>query len=60
MAERDAAMLMVYSRWKKHRPISSLGADRGYDTRDFVRVMREIECSPARDAECESPRRQCD
>jgi transposase len=45
-AERDAAMLMVYSRWKKRRPISSLGADKGYDTRDFVRAMREMEVRP--------------
>src|SRR5690349_18047317 len=45
-AERDAAMLMVYSRWKKRRPISSLGADKGYDTRDFVRAMREMNVRP--------------
>jgi hypothetical protein len=46
MAERDAAMLMVYSRWKKRRPISSLGADKGYDTRDFVNAMREMGVRP--------------
>src|ERR1700687_4504174 len=45
-AERDAAMLMVYSRWRKHRPISSLGADKGYDTRDFVQAMREMDVRP--------------
>jgi transposase len=45
-AERDAAMLMVYSRWKKRRPISSLGADKGYDTRDFVRAMRDMDVRP--------------
>jgi hypothetical protein len=45
-AERDAAMLMVYARWKKRRPISSLGADKGYDTRDFVRAMREMNVRP--------------
>jgi transposase len=45
-AERDAAMLMVYSRWKKHRPISTLGGDKGYDTRDFVQVLREMEVRP--------------
>jgi hypothetical protein len=44
IAERKFAMLMVvYSRWKKRRPISTLGADKGYDTRDFVRVMREMD-----------------
>ncbi len=45
-AERDAAMLMVPARWKKRRPISSLGADKGYDTRDFVKIMREMDVRP--------------
>jgi transposase len=45
-AERDAAMLMVHSRWKKRRPIASLGADKGYDTRDLVKVMREMDVRP--------------
>jgi hypothetical protein len=45
-AERDAAMLMVHSRWNERRPISSLGADKGYDTRDFVKVMREMDVRP--------------
>src|SRR5712675_1553769 len=45
-AERDAAMLMVHSRWKKRRPISTLGADKGYDTRDFVKIMREMNVRP--------------
>jgi hypothetical protein len=47
-AERDAAMLMLgRSRTKKrlarHR---SVGADKGYDTRDFVAVMRGIGVTP--------------
>jgi transposase len=45
-AERDAAMLMVHARWKKRRPISTLGADKGYDTRAFVQVMREMDVRP--------------
>ena len=45
-AERDAAMLMVYARWKKRRPISTLGADKGYDTRDFVSTMRAMDVRP--------------
>ena len=45
-AERDAAMLMVYARWRKRRPISSLGADKGYDTREFVQAMREMDVRP--------------
>jgi transposase len=45
-AERDAAMLMVHKRWKKRHPIRSLGADKAYDTRDFVKVLREMQVRP--------------
>jgi len=45
-AERDAAMLMVYKRWKKRQPIRSLGADKAYDTRDFVDVLRDLQVRP--------------
>jgi transposase len=45
-AERDAAMLMVYKRWKKRQPVRSLGADKAYDTRDFVQVLREMQVRP--------------
>jgi len=46
LAERDAAMLMVHKRWKKRQPIRSLGADKAYDTRDFVKVLREMQVRP--------------
>jgi hypothetical protein len=45
-AERDAAMLMVHKLWKKRHPIRSLGADKAYDTRDFVKVLREMQVRP--------------
>jgi transposase len=45
-AERDAAMLMVHKRWKKRHPIRSLGADKAYDTRDFVKILREMQVRP--------------
>src|SRR6516165_4367810 len=45
-AERDAAMLMVYKRWKKHQTTASLGADKAYDTRDFVQVLRDLRVRP--------------
>jgi len=45
-AERDAAMLMVYRRWKKRQPIRSVGADKAYDTRDLVQVLREMDVQP--------------
>jgi transposase len=45
-AERDAALLMVHRRWKQHQPIRSLGADKAYDTRDFVKLLREMQVLP--------------
>jgi len=45
-AERDAAMLMVHKRWKKRLPVRSLGADKAYDTRDLVQVLREMHVRP--------------
>jgi transposase len=45
-AERDAAMLMVHKRWKRRQPIRSLGADKAYDTRDFVKILREMQVRP--------------
>jgi transposase len=50
-AERDAALLMLYDRWKKrhrqrrHGPMS-VGADKAYDTRNFVRELREMNIRP--------------
>jgi transposase len=50
-AERDAAMLMLYSKWRKRRRqgrsgVMSVGADKAYDTRNFVQTMREIDIRP--------------
>jgi len=50
-AERDAALLMLYGRWRNRRrrglrrPMS-VGADKAYDTRDFVATVREMEVQP--------------
>ncbi len=50
-AERDAALLMLYRQWRKRRqqrrgrPMS-VGADKGYDTRDFVSTVREMQVRP--------------
>ncbi len=44
-AERDAALLMVHRKWRRNRrwgprkPIT-VGADKAYDTRDFVGTLR--------------------
>jgi transposase len=50
-AERDAALLMLHRKWRSRRrrgrrgPMS-VGADKAYDTRDFVQTVREMEIRP--------------
>ena len=50
-AERDAGILMWYDRWRKRRrqgrggPMS-VGADKAYDTRDFVKTVRAMNIPP--------------
>jgi transposase len=50
-AERDAALVMLYGQWRRHRQrrarrAMSVGADRAYDTHDFVRTVREMDFRP--------------
>jgi hypothetical protein len=50
-AERDAAILMLYRQWRKARQQGrsgtlSVGADKAYDTRDFVDTVREMNVRP--------------
>jgi Transposase DDE domain len=45
-AEREAALLMVHNRWRRREPISSVGADKAYDTREFVGLLREMQVRP--------------
>jgi transposase len=50
-AERDAALLMLYQQWRSRRqrrcsaPMS-VGADKAYDTHDFVGTVRELDIRP--------------
>src|SRR5499425_546040 len=50
-AERDAGLLMVYRKWRRNRrwgprkPMS-VGADKAYDTRDFVDTLRAYGVRP--------------
>jgi len=50
-AERDAALLMLYSQWRRrrqrcvNRPMS-VGADKAYDTHDFVQTVGEMGFRP--------------
>jgi transposase len=45
-AERDAAMLMLHTRWKRHRRRRTVGADKAYDTFGLVDVLRALEVTP--------------
>jgi transposase len=59
-AERDAALLMLDEKWRKrhrqgHFGPMSVGADKGYDTRDFVRTVREMNIRPHVAQNCNRP-----
>ena len=58
-AEREVALLMVHDRWRRREPISSVGADKAYDTREFVGLLRNAG-SAACDAEREASGRERD
>lgn len=50
-AEREAALVMLYRHWRKRRQqrkrtAMSVGADKAYDTRDFVGTLREMAIRP--------------
>jgi transposase len=50
-AERDAALLMMYRRWRtrrqqRRRGPMSVGADKAYDTHDFVKTLRAMGVRP--------------
>jgi transposase len=45
-AERDAALLMAYEKRKHTRKRFTLGADKAYDTQDFVKALREMNITP--------------
>ena len=57
-AERDAAMLMAERVEAAER--ITLAADKGYDTKDFVKEMRQHECDSACFAEQQASGRQRD
>jgi transposase len=45
-AERDAALLMLDERQKGRSRRITVGADKAYDTKDFVRTARELNVTP--------------
>ncbi len=45
-AERDAALLMLAERQQGHTRRITVGADKAYDSEDFVRTVRELVVTP--------------
>ncbi len=45
-AERDAALLLVHERWQPGQRIATLGADKGYDVKEFVDTVRSMNVRP--------------
>jgi hypothetical protein len=45
-AERDAALLMLHERQKDRSRRITVGADKAYDTKDFVTTARELNVTP--------------
>lgn len=46
LAERDAALLMLRSKQMSRSRRITVGADKAYDTKDFVRTVRELNVTP--------------
>src|SRR5271167_2410477 len=45
-AERDAALLMLHDKQKHRSRRITVGADKAYDTKDFVTTVRELKVTP--------------
>ena len=45
-AERDAALMMLYDKRKRSSKPMTVGADKAYDTKDFVQALREMKIVP--------------
>jgi hypothetical protein len=45
-AERDAALLMLYEKQQGRSRRITVGADKAYDSEDFVRTARELNVTP--------------
>jgi transposase len=45
-AERDAALLMLHEKQQGHARRITVGADKAYDTKDFVSTVRELNVTP--------------
>jgi len=45
-AERDAALLIAYQKRRRNSRPMTLGADKAYDTQDFVAALRDLKITP--------------
>jgi hypothetical protein len=45
-AERDAALLMLHEKQKDRVRRIAVGADKAYDSKDFVETVRELNVTP--------------
>ena len=54
-AERDAALLMLQQKQEGRSRRITVGADKAYDTEDFVKHGKGIECDAACDQERQGP-----
>ena len=57
-AERDAALLMLAEKQEGRSRRITVGADKAYDTKDFVSTVRELERDAARYQERQGPQQQ--
>jgi len=57
-AERDAALLMLEKKQQGRTRRSTVGADKAYDTEDFVRTVAGAAGNSACDEERQQPRQQ--
>jgi len=46
LGERDAALLMLFEKQQGRSRRITVGADKAYDTKDFVRTVRELNVTP--------------
>src|SRR6202035_1296064 len=59
-AERDAALLMLAEKQQGRCRCITVGADKAYDSEDFVRTVRELNVTPHISNKCNTRTRNLD
>ena len=57
-AERDAALLMLQNKQQGRARRITVGADKAYDTKDFVRTVRRFQCHSTHHQQPQKPLQQ--